>query len=605
MNEKNWKMTYYTLKKTFGLLLTCLFLGAVFFFLSFTDKEVSPGFASDPGLYVHAVSDYGDTQAWQEWQSVHDKDMEAEKPGEKWFFLPSSAGTSQVDIYNGFEREVVLNGVKIAPFTTETVPYETGVSYSVAVGEEQYTLTLMKSNAEAAIYINNADVDGSGLDLMTYLNEDKSRCAVATGAIVTPNGRIDSTDIKRMKGRGNTSWKKSKKGYNITYEHKVSIAGMHLNKKYSLVPNYQDDSLSRNRILYDLADAVDIPYAPASRYVDFYVNGYYWGSYLMCEKIDSGSLFPEVDEREYRSGNGRLKKNFSFVAEVNPSAGDDDCWVSVGELKITIKSPQIDAGQPCYDEVKAFVKEKFSHFYEELATSDTISGIADVESLAKLYLINELGKNWDSGSASTFFVYKEDENGLYKFYGSPVWDYDNSLGNAAGIEKYLISIGVKDYEKYTGWWCRCKGRFNPSTRLSDNIMARISLHPEIQDAIPGIWFEDFIPALEHFSSDQDAGETDAELKTRDEYLSLIRDSALMNYRSGWQLKSGSWIADHSALNKAFYDPSTQKMTVETNPTSYEQSFEDMYNYAADWMLSRAAWLSEQFQPAYTALHKKD
>ena len=68
----------------------------------------------------------------------------------------------------------------------------------------------------------------------------------------------------------------------------------------------------------------------------------------------------------------------------------------------------------------------------------------------------------------------------------------------------------------------------------------------------------------------------------------------MNYTSGWLLCTSPWIADHSTLNKATYDKTTQKMTVDETATNYEQVFEDMYNYASDWMLSRGAWLSEQY-----------
>ena len=128
--------------------------------------------------------------------------------------------------------------------------------------------------------------------------------------------------------------------------------------------------------------------------------------------------------------------------------------------------------------------------------------MADVNSVAKLYLINELGKNWDSGVSSTFFTYRQDENGNYKFYGSPVWDYDNSLGNAKGVEWDLRNIGVTDYEEYTGWWCQHKGKSNASARRSDNIIARISQNATIKAALPRIWFEKFIPALEHFSGEQ-------------------------------------------------------------------------------------------------------
>ena len=283
------------MKKTIAILLAMLLiLTAVPFTGAFAaeDKGAPSEFAANAALYVHAVSDSADTQAWQEWQSVHDEDFVVDKPNEKYFFLPSSTAENVIDVYNGYDEAVTLNGVTVAAHTTQAVAYEPNAVYPVTVCGESYTLKIMRSNAEAAIYINNPDADSKGTDLMTYLNEDKSLSAKATGAIVTPDGAIDNTAIKKIKGRGNTSWDKPKKGYNITYDKKVSIAGMEKNKKYSILPNYQDDSLSRNRILYDLSDAVGLPYASDSRYVDFYVNGFYWGSYLMCEKIEPVCLVP-------------------------------------------------------------------------------------------------------------------------------------------------------------------------------------------------------------------------------------------------------------------------------------------------------------------------
>ncbi|MBK6090033.1 CotH kinase family protein [Ruminococcus difficilis] len=590
------------MKKALALLLTILLVAGALPFMSAAAAEgkgTPAAFAADKALYVHAVSDSTDAEAWQAWQSVHDEDFNVEKPNEKYFFLPSSAASDTIDVYNGYDQTVTVNGVTIASHTTEAIPYAADTAYTVTADGSSYTLKMMNSNAEAAVYINNPDADGAGTDLMTYLNADKANSAKATGAIVTPDGAIDNTTVKKIKGRGNTSWDKPKKGYNITYDKKVGIAGMEKNKKYSILPNYQDDSLSRNRILYDLSDAVGMPYASDSRYVDFYVNGYYWGSYLMCEKVEPGSLVPEVSDDGYLNEDGTIKEDFPFIAEVDASAGDDDYWVSASNLKITIKSPEIDPGQPGYDEVKEYVKTKFTAFYNATSTTGNLAAVADVESVAKLYLINELGKNWDSGVSSTFFTYKQDENGVYKFYGSPVWDYDNSLGNAVGVSWDLRTIGVTDYEEYTGWWCQHKGKSSASSKRSSNIIARISRNQQIAAIVPQIWFEDFVPALEHFSGEKIDQTIGSELYTKNEYFTMIEDSAEMNYKSGWLLNTGSWIADHSTLKKATYDKDTQKMIVSSTATRYGQNFTDMYNYAADWMLSRAAWLSEQYAPDYT------
>ena len=589
------------MKKTIAIILALLMiLGTVPFTGVFAAEEKgSPSdFATEPALYVHAVINSSDAEAWQAWQSVHDEDFEVEKPNEKYFFLPSSAAKNTIDVYNGFDEAVTLNGVSIPSHATESVAYAADAAYTVSAGGNNYTLKIMNSNAEGAIYINNPDADGNGTDLMTYLNDTKDNSAAATGAIVTPDGKIDNTAVKKIKGRGNTSWDKPKKGYNINYDKKVSIAGMEKNKKYSILPNYQDDSLSRNRILYDLSDAVGLPYASDSRYVDFYVNGYYWGSYLMCEKVEPGSLVPEVTDDGYLNKDGSIKEDFPFIAEVDASATEGDYYVTTNNMKITIKAPEIDPGQPGYEEVKNYVKSKFSAFYTATAPSGDLASVADVNSVAKLYLINELGKNWDSGVSSTFFTYRQDENGNYKFYGSPVWDYDNSLGNAKGVQWDLRNIGVTDYEEYTGWWCQHKGKSNASAKRSNNIIARISQNTAIKEVLPRIWFEKFVPALDHFTGAKYDKEIDRDFYTKEHYYSLIKDSAAMNYESGWLLNTGSWIADHSSQKVAHYDSATQKMVVDSQTTNYAQDFDGMYNYASDWMLSRAAWLSEQFAPDY-------
>lgn len=562
-------------------------------------KGAPTGFTVGQALYAHAVTGSEDGEAWQAWQSEHDEDMNEHDPSVRYFFLPTSADESKADIYNGYSEAVTVAGTTIPAGETATVSYVKGENYTVAAGGSSYTLKFMKSNAEAAIYINNSNADGNGAELMNYLNSDKANSATATGAIVTPDGKIDNTPVKKIKGRGNTSWGKPKKGYNVTYDKKVSIAGMEKNKKYSLLANYQDDSLSRNRFLYDLSDAVGMPYASDSRYIDLYVNGFYWGSYQIAEKVEPGSLVPEVDDEGYLEEDGEtIKKDFSFIVEVDASASDEDYWFSSNNMKVTIKSPELDPDQAGYDDVKKYIRRKFNSLYSAFTSEFVdLSMVADVESMTKLYLINELGKNWDSGVSSTFFTYKQDENGKYKFYGSPVWDYDNSLGNAVGVGNDLRTMGVNDYTQYTGWWCKYKGT-SRSKPVSDNIMARLSLDPEVQAIAPQIWFEDFVPAIQHFSGEKPSDTVDKELYQASRYYELIKDSAAMNYTSGWLLYTSGWVADHSALKRATYNETTKKMVVDKTTTRYAQNFDGAFSYARDWMTSRAAWLSEQFAPNY-------
>lgn len=563
------------------------------------DSSVSaPQFKTYDALYAHAVLNSEDTQAWQSWQSEHNEDFNEINSDKKYFFLPSSADSEKVDIYNAYSSAITVNGVKIEPNSTASVPYKTNEEYSVRAGGKNFKLVFMKSTAESAVYINNDNADGNGTELMTYLNSDKSNSASATAAITDADGTLETADVKKIKGRGNSTWGKAKKPYNITFKDNVTIGSMDKCKKFSMLANYQDDSLSRNRFLYDLSDAVDMPYASDSRYVDFYSDGYYWGSYQMCQKIDTGktNLLSDIDDKGYLNKDGSINENFQFVCEVDASANDDDYhFNSSSGNKITIKTPELEPGDKGYNEVKNYVKNKFDSFYNAIKSSnENLADYADVDSVTKIYLINELGKNWDSGVSSLYFTYKQDENGDWKFFGSPVWDYDNSLGNAKGVEWELGNIGVYDYEKYSGWWCKYKDK-DKNSSSTNNVMNLIARNKNVLKAAPQVWFEDFVPAMQTFMS---SGVSEGEIYSSDVYYSYIKGSAEMNYKSGWLLNTGSWIANHSKLNVATFDYSTGKYTVSNTVTKYSNDFDGMYNYCADWFTSRAAWLSSQMYDEY-------
>lgn len=559
-------------------------------------------FKTQNALYAHAVNSDKETEAWVAWQCEHDDDLIERDQNTKYFFMPSSADAGAVEIYNAGSSAVTIASTEIPAGEKKQISCELGKEYRVTFEGKDIDVTFLRSTAEAAVYVNNTDADGNGTELMTYLSADKNRSASATGAIVTADGAVDNTAIKKIKGRGNTTWQKSKKPFNITYDSKVSIAGMNKSKKFSMLANYQDDSLSRNRFLYDLSDAVGIPYSSDSRFVDFYVNGYYYGSYQMAEKIEVGSSYVvnDFEETDYLNADGTIKEDFPFVCEIDPSANSDDYTVKCSDgTSLTIKCPELSSGDVGYNEVKQYVKSKFTAFSYACAnpSSRDLSEFADVDSITKVYLINELGKNWDSGVASIYFTYKQDKDGKFKFFGSPVWDYDNSLGNCVGIGGDLRNFGVSDYTQYTGWWCQYKGR-RKGSKTTSNVMANIAVNDYVTAAAPRIWFEDFVPAMRHFSGETPNEAIADEFYTSEKYYALISGSAEMNYKSGWLLNTGDWIADHSSMNKAVFNYSTGEYSAPATRRLYAQNFEGMYNYTVDWFESRAAWLSSQFYDDY-------
>ena len=531
---------------------------------------------SEPdNLYAHAIIDEGtEKESWIKLFNSGDNNI---------FFLPSSAKENEVEILNTYNYPITIGETEIASGEVKTISYKIGESYTVS-GADEFTLSFMRGDSEAALFINN---DYSKTDsLWDYLCADKSNSTSAVASIVNPDGAVIDTDLKKIKGRGNTTWNADKKPFNLNFDDTVEVGTMQATKQFSLLANFQDAALCRNRVLYDLGDAVDLRYSSDSRFVDFYVDGEYKGQYQMCQKIEPGkkNMIFDVKDDDHLDDDGNLKEQFSMLLEV--PYGEDFYTSTNSGIDVVIKSPDVEGNDNLYaNEVKAYAKKLFDEMYLALKNnSDNLSELIDVESFAKAYLIQELGKNWDTHS--WYLTYVPDEEGNYKFYAAPVWDFDNSIGNAKGVESDLKGFKVTDYTEYTGWWCQYK-------RGSNNLSYLCTQNKEIMATAQTVWFEDFVPAVELFVQ---SGNTDTELLSSDVYYAMLDSSADMNYMI-WEMEANNeWICDHSSLTKAHFDYETMTYTTDAEPTTYDQfTFKGQFDYMTDWFLSRSAWISEQWK----------
>ena len=533
-------------------------------------------------LYAHAFTDSGiENEAW----------VKCSKSSNQYtFYLPPSADTKYIELFSTYASNITVDSTTVQPLVPTVVPYSENTTSKVTINGRTYNLKFMNSTSEAALFVNN---DLSKTDnLWDYLSADKENSSSATASIVDRDGEYENVGVKKIKGRGNTTWNNSsKKPFNINFDSTVTVGTMQSTKQYSLLANFQDPAMARNRILYDLGDAVGLRYSCDSRFVDFYVDGVYKGQYQMCQKIEAGkkNLITGVDDDGYLTDDNQLKEDFAFLIEM--PFEEDFCVKTDSGIYAIIKSPDVEGNDNLYaNEVKAYVKEKFDAMYNALTSNaDNLDDYIDIDSLAICYLVQELGKNWDTHS--WYMVYEPDENGNYKFYASPVWDFDNSIGNANGVQNYLDKFGVDDYTEYSGWWCKYKdpdSSINMSTLCTKNNL--------VMDRAKSIWFERFVPAIETFASN---GIDNEEIFSADVYYNSLYKSADMNY-SIWNMTvDNGWVSNHSSLNKAEFDFDTLTYKVNNSATRYDQySFKGQYDYMADWFTSRAAWISNEWKDSY-------
>lgn len=551
---------------------------------------------SKDSLYAHAAKGSKEREAWVRWYNVN---------GTYYFFLPSSCKAYDgVELYSTLYAKARLDNTDIPYMGVAIFKPEAGKTYRLTIGNEDTyrNVVFLYSSAEAALWVNNTDTFDYYGDFFSYLKADKSNFVAASGAIATPNGTVSDTDIKKMKGRGNTSWYADKKGFNVTFKDAISIAGMPKGKKFSLVSNFQDAAMGRNRILFDLAAEVGVPYSSDSRFIDLYTNGVYQGTYQIFQKIDVGknTLVSDFAEDDYldTETNG-VKRDFCFLTEIDSSPAADDFHFTVANgNNLTMKAPELATDNPNYNAVRSYITDKYNTMYSHLTKADANDYI-DLDSLAKVYLINELGKNWDSGASSFYLTYKPDENGVYKFFASPVWDYDNSLGNARGVDSDLRRLGITDYTLPTGWFSSKKNGYN-----GPNFLAEAVKSPSLMSLVRQVWFEDFLPAINKLN---ESGIDSGRLYSLDVYADILRDTAAMNYKIWDMVTNSGWIADHGSLTRFgatytyndFGQVTGVTLTRCNTVKEYNRyTFDGQFEYMTDWLNSRAAWISTQYIDDY-------
>lgn len=518
-------------------------------------------------------------------------------------YLPSSASNTEVVLYNNYTDSVTITGSDNKTYTISkgnyaSVPYTSGSALSYTVSGSTKSITVYRSTAEGALYLNNTADFSSNSDVtdtsvidssdnvpnmikQLYSNKETGAVSGCSGATAL-GSNIDYVNIKKIKGRGNTTWSYTdKKSFNVTFSSdlvgttfgdKFEFNGA----KYSLLANYKDPSLARNEILYTLADEMGVTYSPNTAVIDLYMNGLYMGTYLMTEKIEVGKkeLINNISDSLYKddtiSANG-----FSFLMELDTNANPDDySFAAEGDQVLTIKEPEVGTDFTT-NYIKARYKELIDALNDQSMTMEELNKIIDVNSLAKFFLLNELAKNCDIGVSSTYFVYKYDAvSNAGKFYASPVWDLDMTVANGEKGSEYV---------KYTGNWSYQNNNLNRVIKAAFN-------NSNVQAAARSIWTEQY--GLNLIETINKLG-SDAYTKIGSSYtMNFTKWDKPYGFNGGYDDK----IAARTELKKATYT-AENGYSEASSATGYNEDAGQI-NFVTDWLTSRAAWMTQKYNTYY-------
>lgn len=321
-----------------------------------------------------------------------------------------------------------------------------------------YPIKFLKSGVTASLFMDMQDV---GKDGLAYLNQDKNNSLAGEATILNESGKVSYKGVlESVSGRGNDSWKADKKGYNLKLKKSADLLGMGANKDFVLLPGYRDNSLLSYKIVQDMAKAMDLPYAPESRFIQVYMDGKYMGMYLLTEKMEidknrfdltnlyketkmmNGGTLDQFTQNSWKSADSKAQRVW-YDIESEPSditggylleldskdfSSEQSRFMSNNGTSITLKSNTY-ASKRQVD----YVANYWQDFEDAVSSPDGYNQkgkyyteYIDITSFANQWLMYELLE--DTSMMGSIYFYKDsDLRGDGKLHAAYTWDVEHSF----------------------------------------------------------------------------------------------------------------------------------------------------------------------------------
>lgn len=393
----------------------------------------------------------------------------------------------------------------------------------IQIGKQKGSLTVMRGSENLpAVFVTTESGSLKKIESRKDNREPGTLVLLAGDGTVQYDGALE-----HVKCRGNSSMAFKKKNYQIKLAKSTDLLGMGKAKKWILTGNYRDKSYLRNQMTLDLAAAAGLPFTPEHCPADLYINHEYRGLYLLSEKVEidkdrvaitnletlTEKLNTEKPLSEYKLTGKKKATNGAFKAYEIPQNPEDISggylleyesypvrYKSEPSAYTTKKGNVLVLKSPEYASVEQmrYISALIQSFENAIAAEDGkdpdsgkhYTEIADAESLALKYMIEEISENYDGNSSSQYF-YKPADSVSSKLFAGPAWDYDSAYGSYAAKhnakyvlnpERLWISAGDK-----TAWY------------------PMLNSHADFRNLVAELWEERVAPAIRFLLGESEEG----------------------------------------------------------------------------------------------------
>jgi hypothetical protein len=292
---------------------------------------------------------------------------------------------------------------------------------------------------DRATNVPRIDLNLDGYDMITSKTTFIDATISIDGAGVFPD--MMPTPVQ-VKGRGNSSWDGNfyggwyspKNPYRLRFADKEKPFGLTKGRNWVLLANKISGSMTTNAIGMKVACLMGTDGCNHIIPVELYINGEYRGSYNFTEKVGLSNNSIDVEN-----------ESVATLLELDTYSADPDESPFTSRrysLPVRIKKPNFT--EDVTELTKDIIIESFNELLNRIATHSDISDIADVESLARFYAVNEFILNLEIMHPKSTFIYRADlfdSGSLWKF--GPVWDLDWAFGHELNQSAPYFTTGAK------------------------------------------------------------------------------------------------------------------------------------------------------------------
>lgn len=315
--------------------------------------------------------------------------------------------------------------------------------------------------------------DGGSHFATAWVREDKLRGKIDyVGATVSvSNCEVDEIHLNaraQVKVRGNWTLDYPKKSIRIKFEEKQGMLGLNEGRAYKnwvLLAEWKDLSLLNSPVALFLAQNIlgtEGYYVTDYRFVQLYINGEYWGVYLLTEQQEVNPGRVDIAEPEKGSSIRETGYFFEYDAYFTEEAAlpqsDPTFEVfhqgSTAEQQgYTVKSDIYSSRQTaflrscvrliyriCHQAITENRHYAFNDNYTEIvpvegaSVQETIGRVVDLPSLVDTYILNEIACNPDLNWSSFYLSLDMSEEGSKRLTFHAPWDFDSAFGIRTGYE---------------------------------------------------------------------------------------------------------------------------------------------------------------------------